>query len=108
MAHGKLSSMAITAAGNTAVYQAPANCVMAEVSIYINNGSDNPSEFVVAITSDPANVAPADILESKALVTGHGTILLEGLVLSPGEHIVVNASLGNASVRVMGSEKTKP
>lgn len=105
MAHGKLATASI-AVGQQTVYTAPVACLYANVDIIINNSAETDNTVKVAVTPTPVEVTEAEWIESKTVLKAGGTLTLSNIKVSPGESVVVGATVAGSSTRVMGSELT--
>lgn len=104
MAYGKLASAVLAAATPNTVYTVGANCLYAEVNINIVNSAGSDSALSIALTS-AATPAAGDYIENGVVVPANGgTMENTGLILSPGEKIVVQSNISGPVVRISGKE----
>jgi len=104
MAFGRFGVVATVANTDTTTYTVPANCSYAEVNIDILNNDPLDASLKVALSTSTTPTA-TEYIEDGAVVPSSGGILSRtGLVLSPGENVVVNSSLTGTIVRISGKE----
>lgn len=103
MASGKLGSATPSANTNTIVYTVPASTVSSINVAIVNRGSsDAVVNLAIATSGTPA---AADYVEYGVTVPANGILERTAIVAGAGEHVVVNASTANCSVRVHGYEE---
>lgn len=104
MANGKLGAVACIANATNVIYTAPSGINSACVNLNIVNMSTSAVNVNVAITSS-ATPTTADWIEYGATLAANGGVLERtGLVMSPGEKIVVITPAANQVARVYGYE----
>jgi hypothetical protein len=108
MAYGRLGVADLTAAVNNTLYTAPTIALYSEVDVIVLNTNAADRNVKVYVTTNTSSPATTERVEDGVVVPANGGKLeLNGLILSPGESIVIYPSGTNLTARVQGKEITK-
>lgn len=102
MASGRLAAVALTAATNGLIYEAPAGKAPV-CTVNICNTSTEPVDVRLAICSGPAPV-DGEYVEYDAPLKAKGVLERGGIILGAGQKIFARASLAGVNVVVWGFE----
>lgn len=108
MPYGRLGVADLTASTNNTVYTAPTGVLYAEVDVIVLNSDVADRSTKVYVTTNTASPSTNERVEDGVILPASGGKLeLSGLILSPGESIVIYPSGSNLTARVQGKEITK-
>lgn len=103
MASGLLGKAALVSNTDTTLYTVPAATVTT-ATINFCNTTSSPINARLAVTSGGA-ASLADYLEYEVVIPGNGVLERTGLVLSPGDVIIVRASAAGIAAQARGFEE---
>lgn len=108
MAYGRLAVANLTATVNNVLYTAPSTVLYTEVDVLVVNSNVADRSLKLYVTTSPGSPSTTERVEDGVVVPANGGKLeLNGLILSPGESIVIYPSGTNLTARVQGREITK-
>ncbi len=108
MPYGRLGVADLTSATNNTLYTAPTGVLYTEVDVIILNTNVADRNVKVYVTTNTSSPLTTERVEDGVVVPANGGKLeLNGLILSPGESIVIYPSGSNLTARVQGKEITK-
>lgn len=108
MPYGRLGVADLTAAVNNTLYTAPTGVLYTEVDVIVLNTNVADRNVKVYVTTNTASPLTTERVEDGVVVPASGGKLeLNGLILSPGESIVIYPSGSSLTARVQGREITK-
>lgn len=108
MAYGRLAVADLTASVNNVLYTAPSTVLYTEVDVLVVNSNVADRNLKLYVTTSPGSPSTTERIEDGVVLpAAGGKVELNGLILSPGESIVIYPSGSDLTARVQGKEITK-
>ncbi len=106
MAAGLMGNAVLAAAANTTVYTVPATVQYAEVDISVLNPTASDAQIEVAIAKADSPTQAEYIEKGVIAFKSGGVVTRVGVLMGPGEKVVVKSTAADTVVRVGGREFT--
>ena len=106
MSNGRLAVAALTANVNNLIYTVIDNCLYAEINLQLVNTNTVDATLEVALSTTSTPNTEDYIEKGITILADGGTINVNGLILSPGEMIIVKVNQTGINARVSGKTKS--